>query len=171
MRDRALLVAASYVISERPHFPVQSCHKDSWRLALQQWQAPALIKKKKKKQFSQRAPPGELAHQSSSSGEGLARACPAFACKQVKQSRISVSSKNTMSSQRRAAACYHRIFLAVWRLIRALGALRGAKGGNVHWSTMLCDMHVKSQRYPGCPCICLTLWPVSFLYFSKESSW
>lgn len=47
MRDRALLVAASYVISERPHFPVQSRHKDSWRLALQQWQAPALIAEEK----------------------------------------------------------------------------------------------------------------------------
>lgn len=46
--------------------PIQSCHKDSWRLALQQWGGPALIAEEKA--IFATDPPWEPVHQSVSNG-------------------------------------------------------------------------------------------------------
>lgn len=55
-------------MSPPSYFPVQSCHRNSWRVSFQQWGREG-----RKKQFSHTAPPREPAHQSSGDGYGEGR--------------------------------------------------------------------------------------------------
>lgn len=160
--------------------PIQSCHKDSWRLALQQWGGPALIAEEKA--IFATDPPWEPAHQSVSNGGDVQgsgeerggggwwsqkpdwprrRAGEVVVGGGEKYRRVS---KNTARSHRRAAACYHRIFLAVWRLIQALGAgwTVPREGGRMCWGR-LCDMHFKWLYIQVVRGPDPSFWPVSFM--------
>lgn len=158
--------------------PIQSCHKDSWRLALQQWGGPALIAEEKA--IFATDPPWEPAHQSVGNGgdmQGRRRkggwwsqkpAWPRLRAGEagggVGEKNIGVRQRTRARSLRSAAACYHRIFLAVWRLIQALGVGRTVPREGVRMcSGRLCDMHFKRLyiqvvRGPDPP-----FWPVSLL--------
>lgn len=73
------------------------------------------------------------------------------------EEKISVLLKNTERSQRTAAACYHRIFLAGWRLSLCSGELRTVVRGGAVWhaSTIHSYSGVSEELTRLLTCFCL----------------